>query len=76
MFLFGESQKLESLIHLTSSPKYRTIMVKISIPSVFLLCGLVVLFSGCPDYSHLRPEPDYQNMVDGGAEDSTEDAVK
>jgi len=26
----------------------------------------LVGFSGCPDYSHLRPVPDYENMVDGG----------
>lgn len=38
--------------------------------SLFLL-GL----SGCPDYSHQRPVPDYENMVDGGGEaDESDDA--
>ncbi len=31
---------------------------------VFSLC----LFCGCPDYSHLRPTPDYKNMSDAAPE--------
>ena len=26
------------------------------------------LFVGCPDYSHLRPAPDYENMSDSASE--------
>ena len=34
---------------------------------MLLVASLTLIgFSGCPDYSHLRPEPDYENMVDGG----------
>ena len=29
---------------------------------------LLLVFTGCPDYSHLRPVPDYENMVDPGEE--------
>jgi hypothetical protein len=29
---------------------------------------LILVTTGCPDYSHLRPVPDYSNMRDGGAE--------
>ena len=36
---------------------------------IVVLVALVTLsFTGCPDYSHLRPVPDYKNMTDGGAE--------
>jgi hypothetical protein len=28
----------------------------------------IVSFCGCPDYSHLRPVPDYKNMSDTGEE--------
>ena len=44
------------------------------LPKVFSRILLIVLamitisFAGCPDYSHLRPVPDYKNMTDGGAE--------
>ena len=27
-----------------------------------------ILLCGCPDYSHLRPVPDYENMADLSAE--------
>ena len=38
------------------------------VPRLMLLVTSLTLigFAGCPDYSHLRPEPDYKNMVDGG----------
>lgn len=41
-----------------------------------LLCLLTMtlLTAGCPDYSHLRPVPDYSNMRDGGAESESENA--
>lgn len=29
---------------------------------------LLVACCGCPDYSHLRPVPDYENMTDGATE--------
>ena len=32
-----------------------------------------LLLTGCPDYSHLRPVPDYENMTDSG-EETPEDA--
>ncbi len=28
----------------------------------------IFLFAGCPDYSHLRPVPDYTKMTDSGVE--------
>ncbi len=28
----------------------------------------LLMLSGCPDYGHLRPEPDYDNMTDAGEE--------
>ncbi len=31
------------------------------------------MFAGCPDYSHLRPVPDYENMTDSGGEPAEED---
>ena len=35
--------------------------------SLLVVASLTLVgFAGCPDYSHLRPEPDYENMVDGG----------
>ena len=37
-----------------------------------LMASLLLLgLSGCPDYSHLRPAPDYENMVDGGEKPTT-----
>lgn len=38
-----------------------------------ILLTLVILFglntfTGCPDYSHLREVPDYDNMTDSGEE--------
>ena len=27
--------------------------------------GMLMLFAGCPDYSHLRDAPDYENQTDG-----------
>lgn len=38
-----------------------------SITLCFAIC-IVILCAGCPDYSHLRPVPDYANMTDGGGE--------
>jgi len=36
---------------------------------IILVAIATLSFSGCPDYSHLRPVPDYKNMTDdGGAE--------
>ena len=33
----------------------------------FLVAGLILgTTTGCPDYSQLRPVPDYENMTDGG----------
>ena len=40
---------------------------------VLLAILSLFLFSGCPDYSHLRDVPDYENMSDGNGEFS-EDA--
>jgi hypothetical protein len=42
-------------------------------------CSLALIlslacFGGCPDYSHLRPQPDYSNMTDSGAESDEVDA--
>lgn len=31
-----------------------------------LLAAFVLLQAGCPDYSKLRPVPDYKNMTDSG----------
>jgi len=43
---------------------------------LFSLLALM-LFSGCPDYSHLRPSPDYENMTDrGGEEDAALEATE
>lgn len=38
------------------------------------LVGLfsVITFCGCPDYSHLKEVPDYENMTDGGSEEGVE----
>ena len=33
-----------------------------------LLLPMSLLFTGCPDYSHLREAPDYKNMTDSGGE--------
>ena len=33
-----------------------------------LLAGVLLLFCGCPDYSHLNDVPDYSVMTDGGGE--------
>ena len=33
-----------------------------------LLAGVLLLLSGCPDYSHLNDVPDYSTMTDGGGE--------
>jgi hypothetical protein len=42
-------------------------MVMRSVTVFFSLLALM-FFAGCPDYSHLRPVPDYENMTDGGGE--------
>lgn len=41
------------------------------IVTILFLCA--ICFSGCPDYSHLRPEPDYENMTDSGYDESGDD---
>ena len=33
-----------------------------------LLASVLLLLSGCPDYSHLNDVPDYSTMTDGGGE--------
>ena len=33
-----------------------------------LFAGVLLLLSGCPDYSHLNDVPDYSTMTDGGGE--------
>lgn len=33
-----------------------------------LLAGVLLLFSGCPDFSHLNDVPDYSIMTDDGGE--------
>jgi len=33
---------------------------------LLILAVITISFAGCPDYSHLRPVPDYKNMTDGG----------
>jgi len=33
-----------------------------------LCAGVLLLLSGCPDYSHLNDVPDYSTMTDGGGE--------
>ena len=38
-------------------------LIKIS-----MLSFVLVMFTGCPDYSHLREAPDYKNMTDSGNE--------
>ncbi len=30
------------------------------------LAGVLLLLSGCPDYSHLNDVPDYSTMTDNG----------
>ena len=40
---------------------------------LFLLLVGLASFTGCPDYSHLRDVPDYENMTDGGAEIANEE---
>lgn len=43
----------------------------------WLVLGMLVLmFAGCPDYSQLRPVPDYENMTDGATETNPESAGK
>ena len=42
---------------------------------LILVIASLGMFSGCPDYSHLRPVPDYENMTDGGGETSSDDAA-
>ena len=37
---------------------------------LLLVVASLCLFSGCPDYSHLRPAPDYKNMSDSAPEGS------
>lgn len=32
----------------------------------------VFTFTGCPDYSHLKEVPDYENMSDGGSAETVE----
>ncbi len=34
--------------------------------SLWLLLLMLVFATGCPDRSHLRPVPDYENMTDTG----------
>ena len=41
--------------------------MKKTILMLVILFGLFT-FTGCPDYSHLRDAPDYNNMTDGGDE--------
>ena len=31
---------------------------------------IAIFVTGCPDYSHLRDEPDYKNMSDFGDEET------
>jgi hypothetical protein len=33
---------------------------------VIFVALVTISFTGCPDYSHLRPVPDYKNMTDSG----------
>ena len=33
-----------------------------------LIAGVLLLFSGCPDFSHLNDVPDYSIMTDDGGE--------
>ena len=42
----------------------------------FFILTIVSLacFVGCPDYSHLRPVPDYENMTDSSTRDGVEEA--
>ncbi len=47
--------------------------VTLLIVAVALSCGFTC-FSGCPDFSHLRDEPDYKNMTDSGEEAPEEDS--
>lgn len=42
---------------------------KVSSLPILALALLAPLAAGCPDYSHQRPVPDYENMVDGGGEE-------
>jgi hypothetical protein len=46
--------------------KHRKLVGLICLPFLFM-------FAGCPDYSHLRPVPDYENMTDSGGEPAEED---
>ena len=38
---------------------------KLLLSAVIPFC---LVFTGCPDYSHLREAPDYKNMTDSGGE--------
>lgn len=38
-----------------------------------LILGLACC-AGCPDYSHLRPAPDYSNMTDSGGDSGGSEA--
>jgi hypothetical protein len=43
--------------------------------AVFFSLLTIMFFSGCPDYSHLRPVPDYENMTDSGGETEADNGV-
>lgn len=47
--------------------------MKKALLALMVLLGLTV-FTGCPDYSHLRDVPDYKNMDDTGDELAGEDS--
>lgn len=53
-------------------PSFLGIIDRQKMKRTFLLCaGLVGLVCcGCPDYSHLRDVPDYDNMSDGGVDEN------
>jgi hypothetical protein len=42
----------------------------------FTIGCLICFFSGCPDFSHLRDEPDYKNMSDSGDEAPEESSAE
>lgn len=45
----------------------------ISIAMTILMAITVVSLTGCPDRSHQRAVPDYENMTDGGGEVENEE---
>lgn len=41
-----------------------------------LIAAALMAFSGCPDYSHLRPVPDYENMTDAPVDETSETKIE